>query len=202
MRERTVSSIYENQQSTVVADIINDAKRQCEDAHDWSVLHTTTNLPIADGDQTYSLTGSQQRDTIKDMRNTTDGYFLTYVPSAYMRSQEMVNDAGESQPRYWTHAGADISGDTQIKLWPIPDQAYTLSVYSVIRQADLAEAGDVLTIPHMPVIHLAHALAARERGDVDGSDSQTLMGLANRSLADAIMKDMGRQPEYNIWAPQ
>lgn len=202
MRENPVTSIYENAQSTVVADLINDAKRQCEEAHSWTCLQTDLSVPVALGTSTYSLTGTQQRAEVLDVRNITSGSFLNYVPNVYMRQQELVNDIGNGQPRHWTHYGIDSSGDTQIKVWPSPDTSYNLRFWICQRQADLAAAGDNLTIPHMPVIHMAHVLAATERGDVDSSDVSTLSALAKRSLADAISHDMGRQPENNIWYAQ
>jgi len=201
MREDTVDSLYENEQSTVVADLINDAKRIVEDSHDWTAYKTDYTFATAAADSTYSLIGTKNRATIEDVRDLTSGGFLTYVPSQYMRRQEMVDESVTTRPTYYCEDGVDANGDTQIKLWPVPDGIYQMSVRAVRRADDLTEEGSELTIPHMPVIHYAHMMAARERGDVDSNDVQFLMGVAKKSLGDAIMYDVAKQPEKMVWYP-
>ena len=126
---------------------------------------------------------------------------LNYVSSAYVRQQELINNPGVSRPTYWTEDGVDSDGDTIVKFWPVPDDAYIMSFRVTQRTGDLTEEGSNLVIPSKPVIHMAHVLAATERGDVDSADIQQLSGLAKKSLADAIMYDMAKQPENNIWYP-
>lgn len=201
MREDQVSSIYENQQSTVIADFINDARRHVEEAHDWTTLYTDFEFNTAASDKLYSLTGTQNRATIYDARNLTSMAFLKYVPSAQIRRSEMISNPGESAPTWYTVNGVDSNGDTQIELWPVPDGIYQMSVHMVQREDDLTEDGSITTLPHMPIIHMAHMLAVSERGDVSSQDMQMLSSLAAKSLNDAIQYDMARQPENNVWAP-
>ncbi len=201
MREDTVSTIYENQQSTVVADLINDAKRQVEESHDWTVLGTDYTFSTAAADKNYVLTGTQNRATVVDVRDLTSGGFLKYVPSVWIRQNEMTNNPGQANPTKWSYDGVDASGDTQIELWPVPDGIYSMSIRLVQRTADLTADGSTTQLPHMPIIHMAHWLAAAERGDVDSSDLQSLSAMAQKSLNDAIQYDMARQPENNVWYP-
>lgn len=201
MREDTVSSIYQNQSSTIISEFINDAKRQVEDSHDWTGLNTDIVVPTVDGTSSYSLTGSQNNATIIDVRDLTNNSVMRYVPSAYVRRQELINNPGTTQPSLWTEDGIDGNGDTVVKFWPVPDGAYMMSFRVTLRTDDLEAEGDTLAVPHMPVIHMAHALAAAERGDVDGQDLAMLNGLAKKSLGDAIQYDMAKQPENSIWYP-
>ena len=201
MREEQVTSLYENQQSTVVADLVNDAKRVVEDAHDWSCLATDMIVPTVAGTTTYPLTNSQNRATIIDVRDVTNGAMLHYVDSAWVRRQELTNNVGQTRPSRWTESGIDSNGDTLVKFWGTPDGVYRLSFHVILRTGDLTAEGSTTALPHMPIIHLAHAMAAQERGDVDGNDAGMLFQVASKSLSDAIMYDMAKKPETNIWYP-
>lgn len=199
MREETVTSLYENQQSTVVADMVNDAKRQVEDAHDWSCNRTELIIPTVSGTYEYPLTGSANRATIKDIRNLTSKMFLSEVSSKWIRKQEMVDDTINGQPTYYTLSGVNTAGDSLVKVWPIPDGIYRLSAHVILRQGDLTEEGSETALPHMPIIHMAHALAASERGGVDGAEAAMLMGVAKKSLGDAIQYDAAKNVDEHIW---
>jgi hypothetical protein len=51
----------------------------------------------------------------------------------------------------------------------------------------------------MPVIHLAVALAARERGETGGTSTAEYFKMADTYLSDAIAQDAGRHPEELIF---
>lgn len=201
MRENTVTSLYQNQQSTVVASLVNDAKRFVEDAHAWSAYETDFTFATVDGSDTYSLTGSQNRGTIVDVLDTTNGAILTQVGSAVIRQKNLVADVSKSRPSKWSLDGVDGVGDDKMRLFPTPDGTYNISVHMYIRAGDLTAEGDVITIPTQPIIHMAHTLAAQERGDISGADAQQLASLAKKSLGDAIMYDAAKSPERMVWYP-
>ena len=200
MRENTVTSVYENPQSSLVADFINDAKRICEDAHDWTAFRTDFVVPTVNGTSEYSITGSQGRSTIIDVQNTTTAANLSKVPQSQIRKWGLVNQ-GNSAPSYYSMYGVDSAGDDKINLYPVPDQAYLINVHTVMRPADLAAEGDELTIPHQPVIYYALAMAVQERGGVDGTELQSYMGQAKKYLGDAIQYDMAKVSDESIWYP-
>ncbi len=197
LREDTVSSLYENEFSSVVAEFINDAKREVEDAHDWSALRTDLTLATANGINTYRLQGSQNRATIIDVRDTTSQCMLRQVSNAYIRRQDLTPGAN-TRPSYWALEGVDsVSGDSQMRFWPTPDALYTIKVHCVLRTAE----GDTVGIPSKPIVLLATAMAAQERGAVDSADLQSLFLYAKNALADAIMYDAAKNPEEQIWGP-
>ena len=201
MRENTVVSLYQNEQSTVVADFINDARRQVEEAHDWSCLYTDLSINTVADTYEYELNGTDNRATVRDARNLTQGCWMTPTTTAYIRGQQLSDDPGTSAPSRYTLAGTSADGDAMVQVWPTPDGIYTLSFNVSLRGSDLLAEGDETPLPHMPIIHLAHAMAALERGAVDGADAQALASIAKKSLGDAIMYDMAKQPENNIWYP-
>lgn len=189
LREDEVSSLYENQQSSLVADFVNDAKRICEDASNWSAFRGDTTIVTASGTAEYSLTGSDNRTTILDIRDTTSQAFLRKSTSFAIRKRQL-GAVGNSQPSYWYSSGVDSSGDTQITLYPTPDGAYRLEVYGFTRPSNLTAEGSQLSIPHHPVVQYAWAMAAEERGGLDSVQLQSIYARAKKSLSDAIMYDV------------
>jgi len=59
----------------------------------------------------------------------------------------------------------------------------------------LSNDTDVIRVPTLPVIHLAHAMATRERGESGAQSTPELFYTAERTLADAIALDATRHPE-------
>jgi hypothetical protein len=51
----------------------------------------------------------------------------------------------------------------------------------------------------MPVIHLAIALLARERGETGGTSASEYFGIADNYLSDAIALDAQKHPDETIW---
>jgi len=56
-----------------------------------------------------------------------------------------------------------------------------------------------LLIPAMPVIHLAVALAARERGETGGTSTPEYFAMADAYLSDAIALDAQKHPYETDW---
>jgi len=68
-----------------------------------------------------------------------------------------------------------------------------------LRTADFTEDDTKVFVPTSPVIQLATALGARERGETGGTSAAELFALADRTLADAIAFDAAQHPEETIW---
>ena len=117
----------------------------------------------------------------------------------WFNEQLYISSAAEGAPRYFTYNGLDSSGDTQILVGPTPDAVYSIRVDTVKRQADLSASDDVLLIPAQPVIHLAVALLARERGETGGTSTAEYFTIANQYLSDAIAIDAAKHPEEMVF---
>ena len=92
-----------------------------------------------------------------------------------------------------------LSGDTQVDLYPKPDATYSIRFNCILRPDDLSADEDDLSIPAQPVIHLAVALLARERGETGGTSAPEYFGIADKYLSDAIALDAQKHPEETIW---
>ena len=69
----------------------------------------------------------------------------------------------------------------------------------VLRTSDFTEDTDKLAVPSSPVVQVATALAARERGETQGTSAGEMFALADRTLSDAIAIDASQHPEETIW---
>ena len=80
-----------------------------------------------------------------------------------------------------------------------PSGVFQLRFNVVLRTADFTEDAENMLIPSSPVIQLATALGARERGETGGTSAAELFALADNTLADAIAIDAAQHPEETIW---
>jgi len=100
---------------------------------------------------------------------------------------------------YYGFNGVDVNGDTAVDLSPIPDAAYSLRFNCILRTPELSADTDEVTIPTLPIIHLALALAVAERGESGGQSALELFNVADKILNDAIALDAGKHPEELIY---
>ena len=194
LREDEVSTVNETTYSTLIGDLVNDAKKIVENSFDWTALRDTITVATSNGTSEYSITGSGDLAVIKDVINTTSKKFI------YQRSKSYFNNVYYNQatlsgsPDYYTFIGTDASGDLKVKLYPQPDAVYSLRFDVVVPQADLSSDADVLSVPTNPVLQLAYAMALRERGEAGGQSAVEQFAVASTALSDAIAFDANRYP--------
>lgn len=199
LRERTVSSVNENAYSALIGILVNDAKREVEDAWDWSALRTTITATTTSGFFSYSLDNSQNRIKVLDVLNDTDDFVMQYKDAHWMTKQFLLASPERSSPLFYSFNGINQAGDTIVDLYPIPDGEYVVRFNVIQRLDDLVDNADVLTIPANPVLMLAYAKAVEERGEDGGIGASSAYATAARSLNDAISLDAIKHPEELIW---
>ena len=187
LREDEVSAVANTAYSKMVGDFVNDAKRQVENAHDWSALRTTVVVSASSGTSEYSLTNAGERIKVYSVINDTSNFFLTYQTPTW------VNNA------VYTFSGVDGSGDTQVTVYPTPDASYSLRFDLIARENALSNDTDTTAIPANPIVHIAVALLARERGETGGTTAQDYFTIADRHLSDEIALDAYKNPEEFIF---
>jgi len=199
LREEEVSSVNESTYSKMAGDFINDAKTIVEESNDWSALRETIVITTTADDNQYSLTGCGDNVKVMSALNDSQNCFIGYQTKDWFNEQLYINDVVEGSPRYYTYDGLDSNGDTQILVSPRPDDVYTLRFDVVKRQAELTDNADNLLVPEKPVIHLALALLARERGETGGTSTAEYFAIADKYLSDAIALDAAKHPEEMIF---
>ena len=199
LREDEVSSVQDTTYSKLVGDFVNDAKRMIEDSWDWSALRTTLTVTTSAGIFNYVLTGSQNKIKVLDVINDTSNIFMQYQTQHWFNNKYLNQDPVSGAPEYYTYNGVDSSGDTQVDIYPKPDGVYRLRFNCTLRNPELSSDTDELLIPSQPVIHMAVALLARERGETGGTSAPEYFGIADKFLSDAIAMDAQKHPEETIW---
>jgi len=202
LREEEVNSVNDSTYSKMAGDFINDAKTIVEQAADWSALRETIvkTTEVQTGSEELTLTGSGDDVKVLSVINDTQNCFMEYQTKDWFNDRQYVSTETSGAPKYYTFNGINsISGDTKVLVSPKPDGAYDLRFNVVKRQADLSLDGDELLIPEKPVIHLAVALLARERGETGGTSTAEYFSIADRYLSDAIAIDAAKHPEEMIF---
>lgn len=200
LRETEVDSVDETSYSKLIGDLVNDAKTLVETAWDWSALRTTLTVTTLEGVFSYTLTGSQNNIKELNVINDTSNTPMSYQTQKWFDEKYLMEDVVSGSPLYFTYNGIRSgTGDTKIDVYPKPDGVYTLRFNCVIRKDDLNFDTAFLYIPAPPVVHLAVALAARERGETGGTSASEYFTMANKYLSDAIAIDAAKHPEEVIF---
>jgi len=195
LREEETTSVTSTTYVKMVGDFINDAKTLVGQAADWSALRETITISTTASDNTYSLTGGKDNVKVMSVLNDTENCFMDYKSKDWFNNSLYIASSSEGSPKQYTYNGLDANGDTQVLVGPTPDGVYALRFDVVKRQSDLSESTDSLLIPAQPVIHLAVALLARERGETGGTSTAEYFQIANQYLSDAIAIDAAKHPE-------
>ena len=199
LREDEVSTVDSNTYSKMVGDFINDAKKLVEEAADWSALRYTIVVPTSASDNSYSLTGGGDNVKVMSVINDTQNCFMEYQTKDWFNDSLYISNAVEGAPKYYTYNGLDTNGDTMVLVSPTPDGEYSLRFDVVKRQSVLSSDSDLLLVPSQPVIHLAVALLARERGETGGTSTAEYFTIAEKFLSDAIAIDAAKHPEEMVF---
>jgi hypothetical protein len=202
LRERTVSTANETDYSTLIGQLINDAKNEIETAWDWSALRATVTATTSSNVVSYSLTGSGQDATIESVIDDTSNTVLKYRPNVDFENWYLVAPTVQTgAPLYYNINGVDANNDLIMDFFPRPDGVYNVRINLVARTPDMTLDTDFTYIPARAVEMLAYAKAVEERGEDGGAMAQNIYATANRVISDAIARDAQYTPENLIYAP-
>ena len=199
LRETTVTTYNQTTYSTMVGDFVNDAKNQVEQAWDWSCDRSILTVPTVASTQDYTLTGFGQDGKILSSYNDTQNSPLHPKSQAWMDHQNYTANSTSGSPCWYCFRGEDASQDAKIQVWPIPDGVYSLKFNCSIPQGELSNGETTIKIPWRPVVLLAVAMLAEEKGETGGASSARYFEMADKALADAIAYDAQRHPAEAIW---
>ena len=188
------SSTNTNDYQKLIGDLVNEAKREVEDAWNWSVLRASPTITTVAGTQQYNLTGTSERSRILMAQEQSNGTLLQEMSDRYIQFTKYPTASVQNGiPDYYSVVGVDSStGELLIEFEAVPDAAYNITFRVVNPQEDFDAPLDVIKVPHQPVILGAWARAIAERGEDGGSLSDMVFGQYTNALSDAIQIDAGR----------
>ena len=199
MRENEVSSVNEGAYSKLIGELVNEAKREVEDAYNWVQLKSTMLINTTPGVFTYTMVGSGHRFRILHAYNNTDDVEMKIAPSNWLTKQFLTNGGVQTGSPIYYDVNGSSNGDSNIDIWPSPDKSYDLTVDMVVPQASLSLDTDTLLIDYWPVLLGTYAKAISERGDDSGMQFGEAMINYNKALGDLIAIDAAKTPHMNIW---
>jgi hypothetical protein len=195
LRETQVSSSNETTYSSLIGVLVNDAKRQIEDAYSWNVLGRTITVTTTAGVFSYSLVGSGQKFQVQDVINVTSNIGLRNISFVEMNRYQNFATPGLGIPEYYSFNGVDSNGDTKVLLYSQPDGVYNIPFSLTIGQATLTSDSTRVLVPDVLVAQSAYARALVERGEDGGLNSSEAYLLYRSMLADHIAFEATRYPE-------
>jgi hypothetical protein len=198
MREPEVSTVNENTLSKLVGKLVNDTKRQVEDAYSWNALTNTLMIETVADTYGYVLNDSGTRFKVIDAQDITNKSPINPISTKLM-SQYLLNNSNTGNPTYYNFNGIHTTGDTKVDFYPVPPAGLTLYFNLYIPQAELTADSNTLLSPKEPVVLGAFARALVERGEDGGLNSSEAYGLYKASLADAIAIESSRYIEEEMW---
>lgn len=200
LREPEVGTVNENTLSRLMGVFVNDSKRVVEDAYNWNALTDTLTAQTSPGVFNYELNGTGARFKVLEVYNNTSRHHMRPKPTMEM-TKLFIQEATPQQgvPFYYNFNGISNDGDTQVDIYPVPDDIYTIYFNLYLPQDKLADDGDTLKVPSEPVIQLAYARALVERGEDGGLQSSEAYGLYKGILSDYIAIEASRYPEEETW---
>ena len=188
---------------------VNLAKDEVESAWNWTALRTDLSITTVAGETTAYLTNSNPRTRLlspedgHEAYNVTAKHSLDRVPSGWIDRNRFLGSVASGPPTKFSVIGVNSLDETlQIRLYPTPDAAYTLT-FPVVKPQDRLESSDTsLLIPWRPVIEKAYLYAIMERGEDAGQYSEMQHNVVKQALADAIGNDSHRLSDETVWIPR
>lgn len=217
-----MTTVTQTPYSLLIGALVNDAKREVEDAWQWASLQDylqfTTSSNVYQYDLSNVNTGIRATPANDRTRlwvdptlskpyliNTTPNfeYNLAYEPTLtdYSIKVATVNQDVLDIPKYWqlfpspttTTAG---QWNKQVRLFAIPNGAYTMQMWIVNPSPDLVNDTDFFYVPTAPVVLKAYLFALYERGEELGEMLTLTTDKLEQSLADAIAYDQTNSAQY------
>ena len=197
LRLSEVSSLTQDDYTKALGAMVNDIKREVEDAWQWTTLRSVITCPTVASTQEYTLTGTGERGKILlDENNAPRIWNNTTDTPVSIISHEMLHrlsNSSSTQTGDVSHVcfiGQDATThDQKVKFWPIPGSVQSIQFHYYVPQAELAATSTVLEVPWYPVYLGALALAVDERGEDGGFPESKAERRYRSALAEAVIFD-------------
>jgi hypothetical protein len=203
LREPEVGSVDETVYSKLIGEFVSDAKSLVENAWSWSG-NIQQNLTIGTSLTDLAIPNSTVNTQVRSVRNIdtkTDLKKLEYTDFRDLVMDNFLVDNYGPQPEFYA-TQFDFTTDSQkVYFWPPTEgtKTFYLNVRWDNRGDDVLTDSSTLSVPSLPVVQFAHAMAVEERGETGGTTPATLFGIAKSTLSDAVAYDAAAFPSATTW---
>ncbi len=206
LRESPVGSVTDTPYSLLIGRLVNDAKREVENAwrwHDRRFLKTITTIP---GTHQYRLTDGDPSPTgtvIFEAYNTTHDFILRRIDAEMHHRYRQLGTNPDGPVSMYRVIKRDFDTDEciQVSLFPDPTEVETIKFYIYAPNFPLENDSDEIHVPIWPVELGAWTKAISERGEDGGQLYQEADAAYHRALNDTIAVDMAYAPHETDWVP-
>lgn len=199
LREPQVDTVSETTYSTLIGDLVNDAKQIVENAHSWSALRTSLEFDTVSGTAVYALSGAGQDAEVREAMNVSNTSIMNMSNRSVMNKRYNLTTPAEGTPTEFAFNGTDVNGDITVRVYPKPNGIYSLFFDAFVKQGILTQDSTVIKVPYNPVLQLAFGMALRERGETGGQTAVEQFTIADASLSDAIAFDANKYDEDTVY---
>jgi hypothetical protein len=203
LREPEVGSVDETVYSKLIGEFVSDAKSLVENAWSWSG-NIQQNLTIGTSLTDLAIPNSTVNTQVRSVRNIdtkADLKRLEYTDFRDLVMDNLLVDNYGPQPEFYA-TQFDFTTDSQkVYFWPPTEgtKTFYLNVRWDNRGDDVLTDSSTLSVPSLPVVQFAHAMAVEERGETGGTTPATLFGIAKSTLSDAVAYDAAAFPSATTW---
>lgn len=202
LREDTVASPDSSSYATMIGELVNETKREVEDAWKWTMLRTQIQVTTAASTNGYSITGAGDRYKFigknKIVYDSTNNSEVHPGNSAELKKR-LLRDTTTGLPMNYYIEGIDSNNDPKVYFYSLPDGVYTMNFDLVVPQDDFSLGSEVFSVPSNPIVLGAYAKAVSERGEDQGRTSGEAFEAYNKALSDAIEIDEARVEDESDW---
>ena len=134
----------------LIGDLVNESKREVEDAWNWSILRASPTITTVSGTQAYNITGTNERSKILMAQEQSNGYVMQEMSDRYLQFTKYPTASVQSgTPDYYSVVGIDSStGEITVAFDTVPNAAYNITFRVVNPQDNITAATTVIKAPH------------------------------------------------------
>jgi len=199
MRENRVGSLSgASEYVQLVQLLVKEAVDEVETAWSWNSLNTTVPLTLVGGTHTYSLSDLGDSFIINSVWNDTKNYPINFpVTSDYINNQ--FGSTTSNAPSACGIYGVDTNGDPQLRFYPTPTDADSVTVYVKRNSIYTGADSDEILCPWEPVYLCTLWKAISERGEDGGLNLEEAYMNYQNILGSYIARDAALGHTNTVW---
>ena len=136
LREDEVEAWDGSDYSKLIGRLVNEAKAEVEDAHEWNCLKDQFDASVVADDTTVSFTGTSQRTRIVQVFNQTETTRMQRVDRDRIIYWRNIGSSTSGVPYWFSQHGYTTSSELELIIYPDADGSYTIRLDSLHNHSD------------------------------------------------------------------